>query len=481
MEDSVKLTDTQRRLLAAASQRDDRALERPSILTGDAATKVVARLVTEGLIEEIQSRGSLPVWRRDGDNAHTLRITKRGLQAIRDDEAAATDELLLEITSFREFLRLRRVSADEADLLEAALAEDRAASVVAEGLRRNAITKMELRDQAVLDQYQDEIFRLSLDTRLVILGPPGTGKTTTLIKRLGLKLDYEYLTDDEKELITSTAAGSARHAQSWIMFTPTDLLRQYVKEAFARENIPASDERISTWDDLRRDVARHRFGILRSGTGSGIFVMKDDVPSMQATTLARQQEWFADFDRWQSEYFWNDLRANAQALSAHKDSGIARLGVQLLETLPPALSGTGAASFPGLAAMADEVQALISRLRMASDGTIRTAIGHELKRDRAFHDRLAEFVATLSDTDDGEDEDGEEDDRRPIRVGKDAAVDALARAIRGKARAKVMGRALNRETRNGRIIEWLGERCLPDGELLPIGESIQGRQRPAVL
>jgi hypothetical protein len=93
MEDSVKLTDTQRRLLAAASQRDDSALERPSNLTGGAAGKVVAKLVTEGLIEAIQSRGSLPVWRRYGDNAHTLRITKRGLQAIRDDEAAATDEL----------------------------------------------------------------------------------------------------------------------------------------------------------------------------------------------------------------------------------------------------------------------------------------------------------------------------------------------------------------------------------------------------
>jgi hypothetical protein len=169
----------------------------------------------------------------------------------------------LTIRSFREFLRLRGVTVDEADLLEAALAEDRAAGIVAEGLRRNAITKMELRDQAVLDQYQDEIFRLPLDTRLVILGPPGTGKTTTLIKRLGLKLDHEYLTDDEKELIAATVAGSARHGQSWIMFTPTDLLRQYVKEAFARENIPASDERISTWDDFRRDVARHRFGILR--------------------------------------------------------------------------------------------------------------------------------------------------------------------------------------------------------------------------
>jgi hypothetical protein len=96
MEDSVKLTDTQRRLLAAASQRDDRALELPSNLTGGAAGKVVAKLLAEGLVEQIQSRGSLPVWRRDGDNAHTLRITKRGLQAIRgaDEATAATaDEL----------------------------------------------------------------------------------------------------------------------------------------------------------------------------------------------------------------------------------------------------------------------------------------------------------------------------------------------------------------------------------------------------
>jgi hypothetical protein len=84
----VELTDTQLRLLTAASQRDDRALERPSNLPGAAAGKVVAKLLAKGLVEEIPSRGSLPVWRREGDIAHTLRITKRGLQAIRvDDEA----------------------------------------------------------------------------------------------------------------------------------------------------------------------------------------------------------------------------------------------------------------------------------------------------------------------------------------------------------------------------------------------------------
>jgi len=90
----VKRTETQLQLLAAASQRDDRALERPSHLTGGAAGKVVAKLLAEGLVEEIQSRGSLPVWRRDGDNALTLRITNSGLRAIRtDDEATAADEV----------------------------------------------------------------------------------------------------------------------------------------------------------------------------------------------------------------------------------------------------------------------------------------------------------------------------------------------------------------------------------------------------
>jgi hypothetical protein len=92
-EDSVKLTDSQLVLLSAASQRDDGALERPSNLTGGTAGKVVAKLLTEGLIEEIQSRGSLPIWRRDEDGPRSLRISKKGLQAIGvEDEASGSAE-----------------------------------------------------------------------------------------------------------------------------------------------------------------------------------------------------------------------------------------------------------------------------------------------------------------------------------------------------------------------------------------------------
>ena len=79
----MKLTDTQLVLLSAASQRDDHALERPTNLVGGPASRVVAKLLAGGFIEEIQSRGSLPVWQRDENGARSLRITKKGLQAIR--------------------------------------------------------------------------------------------------------------------------------------------------------------------------------------------------------------------------------------------------------------------------------------------------------------------------------------------------------------------------------------------------------------
>jgi hypothetical protein len=91
MEDSVKLTDTQLVLLSAASQRADRGLERPANLTGAPAGKVVAKLLAEGLVQEIQSHGSLPIWRRDEDGSRSLRITKKGLRAIQvEDEASGS-------------------------------------------------------------------------------------------------------------------------------------------------------------------------------------------------------------------------------------------------------------------------------------------------------------------------------------------------------------------------------------------------------
>ena len=88
----MKLTDTQLVLLSAASRREDRAIELPANLKGGAAHKVVAKLLTEGLVEEIRARGSFPVWRRGAEGAFALRITKHGLKAIQVDDAPDAEE-----------------------------------------------------------------------------------------------------------------------------------------------------------------------------------------------------------------------------------------------------------------------------------------------------------------------------------------------------------------------------------------------------
>ena len=89
----MKLTDTQLVLLSAASQREDCAIELPPNLRGGAAHKVVGKLLTEGLAEEVQARGSLPVWHRDDDKGPlALGITRRGLAAIQVDGGGAPTE-----------------------------------------------------------------------------------------------------------------------------------------------------------------------------------------------------------------------------------------------------------------------------------------------------------------------------------------------------------------------------------------------------
>ncbi len=78
-----RLTDTQLIVLSAASRRDDRGVELPSNIKGEAAKKVVNKLIRAGLLEEVGAAGSLPAWRRDAESGPiALRITTSGLEAI---------------------------------------------------------------------------------------------------------------------------------------------------------------------------------------------------------------------------------------------------------------------------------------------------------------------------------------------------------------------------------------------------------------
>lgn len=359
---------------------------------------------------------------------------------------------------------------EAADIVSQILAQEILRANVADGVRRSIIKKMELKDQPVLDQYQDEIFRLPMDKRLLILGPPGTGKTTTLIRRLGQKLDSEFLTEEERRLVEG---GAATHASSWLMFTPTELLKQYLKEAFATEGIPASNSHIRTWHDYRLELGKSAFGILKSATG-GFFVLKDAQPTLLPGTEDRLIEMFADFDAWQRSTYLAGLKDAASLLAKSPLADGRTWGARFEASLGKDIDLV--AMLEGLAADSPKLQSFVASLKKASDEKIQRSLNGIANRDKRFIDDLSRFIDSLQQTQAGELDDLDEaDDDEEVNLPRGrsaAAVGAYMQAVRAYARAEAARRPLNKASRNGKVIEWLGERILSEADRVEIGKSL---------
>lgn len=328
--------------------------------------------------------------------------------------------------------------AEAQDLLSQILADERDKDLVREGQKKSILTSMELRDQAILDAEQDEIFRLPIDEQIFLSGPPGTGKTTTLIRRLGQKLDYQHLTEDERRRVDAAgnSAGNS-HADSWILFTPTELLRQYVKEAFNRERIPASDSHIRTWEEFRRDTARNMFRILRSAVRRG-FVLHQDASTLDPTLIAAQRDFFEDFNNWQSQQVFESVRLSAEALSTVTDSRLAEVG-----TMVVAACGRNTTSVAELILAIERrlepVRSAVDDLRKAVNAPIDGALNQRLNRDRNFAQGLANFIQQSSIPEDTEIEDltDEDDDEEEENAsGAMLGVTAYRAALRALARSQ---------------------------------------------
>jgi hypothetical protein len=382
------------------------------------------------------------------------------------------------VVSLRELLR----SPTEDDgaalaLLESLLAKGAQAQNVFEGLRRTVIERMGLRERPLLDQYQDEIFRLPLDNRIAILGPPGSGKTTTLIKRLGMKLDLQ-AEEDELAIIDRTRAGRRHHATSWLMFSPTELLRQYVKEAFNREGVPAPDPQIQVWDAYRRETARNRLGILRSTTSRGS-ILKDGLQNLQGPTIADQVRWYQDFDAWQKQAFWVELGEHAARLAGSEDRRIVALGARLAGIVEAGVARDGAAPFVEFRASSRIVGDHSRALQDEVELKLRSAFAHELQKDEQLLDKLVAFLGTLGEsadaTDDVDEADTDEDDEDTLPLGRaaiDQAFDAYLRATRAHARALASGRRLGARSRHAQVVSWLGEHAPRESDMKALGTSV---------
>jgi hypothetical protein len=360
------------------------------------------------------------------------------------------------------------------DLVEQLLTAERDEINIVDGVRRRVITKMALRDQPVLDQFQDEIFRLSLNNRLLITGPAGTGKTTTLIKRLGQKLDQEFLDEDDKELLaTISKSTSVPHSKSWVMFTPTELLKRYLKEAFAKEGIAASDQRIKTWQETRYELARNVLTVLKSGSGSGSLVMKESLPSITQSAVVDSIQWFEDFDRWQRSEFLERLSNSGDALKDDPDTQIAKLGARLFAIAERSRQDGVASTFEAVAQTIDATRGTLLQLRQRSDTVLKAELNLQLNRDREFLAKLAEFIKDLksNETEDDADELESEDDEEAASPRNETAVAmrVYMAGLRSLARGTVSRRMPKKNSINARVVDWLGSRILGDDRLRDVG------------
>ncbi|EGQ7785255.1 ATP-binding domain-containing protein [Vibrio cholerae] len=367
---------------------------------------------------------------------------------------------------------LRRLFEEEKDLsdtsfLDSLLNGGDSSTDFTMGVKHQVRTAMSLRDQPVLDKFQSAIFRLPLDSQLIILGPPGTGKTTTLIKRLGQKLNVEYLDHDEQTKIKNSNGGEAQHKTSWIMFTPTDLLKHYLKEAFAKEQVPASSEQIKTWESYSNYLGRNVLSILQS-TGSGGFVKKDDsyLNSKACSNLPKFYEDFIDFHK---TAITKELLASIELLNKLESSDLRSIQSALQSVAKYLEQSKLIAFYENLDKFQDDIQLLLKKQKDSSESSLRGALAYQVNTDKGF---ISDLIAVINDWKKNklseliiDDEDDEDDEDEQIVTPQQQAFSEYKKAINALARAKYLKRSLPKGGLPNTIIQWLGTR-LPEADKL---------------
>jgi hypothetical protein len=189
------------------------------------------------------------------------------------DNSIFLESGVFSIDSLLSYLRSLKLTPEQIEALER---DDKLkfekALIIRKGLRRKVIDKIELRDQPILDKYQGEIFRIPIASQLIIAGAPGTGKTTLLIKRISQKSEIQNLDFNETQGLSQDELAQFFHKQNWILFTPTELLKIFLKDAMAKELLPASNELVKVWDDEQTTIGRQILNFLKTGD-RGYFVI----------------------------------------------------------------------------------------------------------------------------------------------------------------------------------------------------------------
>ncbi len=128
-----------------------------------------------------------------------------------------------------------------------------------------------LRYNPVIDTIQSSVkFSHVYDGKCVVIdGGPGTGKTTTLIQRLKylisrLDLEDNMLNNPDIKITPAQFEIIMKNDGDWLFFSPTELLRLYLRDAMNEEGLVDTDNRTAVWSKHLRKILRDNYYLIGS-------------------------------------------------------------------------------------------------------------------------------------------------------------------------------------------------------------------------